>query len=144
MTQYARGAAAVGWGWAAMAALVLATTGCGGPSGPPRYDVRGSVTFSGKPVPAGSIVFEPDPEQGNTGPACYASITAGHYATPHGEGTVGGPHIVRITGTDGIAQGEFPEGRTLFTEYRTAVDLPKDSSTQDFAISKTAKRPGRP
>jgi hypothetical protein len=39
-----------------LAGLFLA--GCG-PSGPPTYEVSGTVTWNGQPLPAGDITFEP-------------------------------------------------------------------------------------
>ena len=95
-------------GWVPLLGMLV--LGCSGSSGPPRYPVEGSVTYDGKPVPAGQIVFEPDSTAGNQGPASYATIDHGRFATPRGKGTVGGPHRVRITGTDGQASGESPHG----------------------------------
>jgi len=117
-----------------MVAAALLALGCGRASGPARYEVSGHVTYGGKPVPAGTIVFEPDASKGNRGPASYAAITAGQYTTEAGQGAVGGPHRVRIAGSDGIAKGELPQGRSMFSEYHAAVELPKNPSTQDFAI----------
>lgn len=120
--------------------LLAVVVGCGGPAGPARYDLSGAVTFGGKPVPAGRVVFEPDGDKGNAGPAAYAPISAGRYATPRGKGTVGGPHVVRITGTDGVPTPELPQGRMLFAEYRTTVDLPREASTKDFDVPADAKK----
>ena len=36
---------------------VLVLAGCGRQSGPPRHELSGTVTFDGKPVPAGEIQF---------------------------------------------------------------------------------------
>lgn len=41
--------------------LVMAITGCG-PGGPPTYPVTGMVTFEGKPIPDGQIIFFPTEE----------------------------------------------------------------------------------
>ena len=113
--------------------------GCGGRSGPARYDIQGSVTYQGKPVPAGRLVFEPDAEKGNKGPASYADIKDGRYATPRGKGMVGGPHVVRITGTDGKASGESPQGSMLFPEFKTKADLPKEAAKKDFDVPAAAR-----
>jgi hypothetical protein len=122
-----------------MVAAALLAVGCGRTGGLARYELSGQVTYGGKPVPGGTIVFEPDASKGNSGPASYATIAAGQYTTESGQGTVGGPHLVRIAGTDGIPKGELPQGRSLFSEYRAAADLPKGTSTQDFAIPKSHK-----
>ena len=43
-----------------LAASVCFVAGCG-QSGTRRYNVEGTVTIGGKPVPAGEVRFEPDP-----------------------------------------------------------------------------------
>lgn len=121
--------------WLCIAPLLFAACGTDGPA---RYDVSGAVTFDGQPVPAGRIVFEPDSTQSNQGPAAYADIESGRYATPRGKGHVGGPHVVRITGTDGVPSGELPDGRQLFPEYKTTLDLPQDDADHDFDVPATA------
>ena len=124
----------------ALLLVVLATAvpaGCGGNSGPPRFKLSGSVTRAGKPIPAGRVVFEPDASKENKGPAAYASIKDGRYETPRGKGTVGGPHVVRIAGTDGVPGSETPQGMMLFSEYRTTAELPKEDSTKDFDVPAT-------
>lgn len=125
-----RGLGAVGFGLA----LSILVCGCSGSDGPARYPVRGTVTYGGNPVPAGQIAFEPDAAKGNNGPASYAQISNGTFATARGEGTVGGPHVVRILGADGKASPESPEGIMLFSEYETTADLPKAASTQEFSV----------
>lgn len=117
----------------------IVLVGCG-ERPPTQYHVSGNVTFGGKPVPAGSILFEPDTTKGNQGPAGFAKIKDGKYDTRNsGQGTVGGPHVVRITGLDGIPAEELPEGALLFPEYKTEVDLPKQNSTQDFDVPASAQ-----
>src|SRR5262245_10803606 len=99
---------------AALGIVVLA--GCGGER---TYELSGSVTFKGKPVPTGQIMLEPDASAGNKGPAAFAKIKDGHYDTRilEGRGTVGGPHIVQIQGRDGVPRGELLNGMPLFSEY---------------------------
>lgn len=122
--------------------LTVFVAGCG-ERPPTLYHVSGSVTFNGKPVPAGSVLFEPDTTKGNTGPAGFAKIKDGKYDTRDGgRGTIGGPHIVRITGLDGIPAEELPEGTPLFPEYTKAIDLPKQNSTQDFDVPATGPAQG--
>ena len=70
---------------------VLLAGGCDG--GPKRVDVRGTVTFDGKPVEEGEIRFVPL----EAGPAAGASIVNGAYAVA-GKGAVPvGRHRVEIT-----------------------------------------------
>jgi hypothetical protein len=106
------------------------------------YNLSGAVTFQGKPVPAGHIVFEPDSSAGNSGAAGYATIKGGHYDTriDGGRGIVGGPHVVRILGLDGVPRGELLNGVPVFPEYSTTADLPKENGTQDFQVPRSTKR----
>ena len=103
-----------------------------------EYPVSGTVTFQGEPVPLGEISFHPDTTQGNGGPGVVTTIADGHYATPKGTGTVGGPHVVTIRGTDGVAfevDGvPIPEGKRLFEEHQTTIHLPKSALTADFDV----------
>ncbi len=120
---------------------LVAVLGCGGGAGDvDRYDVSGTVTFDGKPVPSGTITFLP--AQGNTGPGGNANIKDGKYDTAiDGKGPTGGPHDVVITGFDGNADpgNEMPLGKPLFSEYKTKADLPKEKATQDFEVPADAK-----
>ena len=70
------------------------------------------------------------------GAAAFAKIKDGHYDTSVGDGrgTVGGPHLVRIHGRDGIPRGELLNGLPLFRDYHTTVDLPKKSGEQNFEV----------
>jgi len=121
-----------------LACLALAPCGCGGGGdGPSRFDVSGSVTFNSQPVPFGRVVFDPDTAAGNKGPQGFAEIRDGSYDTRSGRGTVGGPHIVRISGfgTDPKTGNEDNPVPALFPDYQTKVDLPKSEATQDFAVA---------
>jgi hypothetical protein len=113
--------------------LVALLAGCDGEK---TYNISGTVTYQGKPVPTGQIVFEPDASAGNKGAAAFAKIKDGHYDTSTGDsrGTVGGPHLVRIQGRDGIPRGELINGMPLFRDYNTKVDLPKKSGEQNFEV----------
>ncbi|MEI6239689.1 MAG: hypothetical protein WCR51_04830 [Planctomycetia bacterium] len=99
------------------------------------------MTFDGKPVPAGRIVFEPDVAAGNSGPGGYGNIVNGRFATYARMGAVGGPQIVRISGFDGIPAGEFVEGKPLFPDYTTIVELPAKAATIDFEVPRAAVKP---
>jgi hypothetical protein len=112
----------------------LAFAGCS--SGERIYELSGAVTFNGKPVPAGAIIFEPDTSAGNNGGSGFAKIKDGHYDTRilDGRGVVGGPHLVRIMGLDGVPRSELPNGISLFQDYNITVDLPKANGTKDFDV----------
>jgi len=120
--------------------------GCG-PTGPARYDVSGSVTFDGQPVPVGTITFVP--ATGNSGPGGSAGIQAGRYDTAStGKGPTGGPHVAIITGFDGKTVGgveQVQEGSPLFIDYREEFDLPKEKTVRDFQVPGSARlKPAAP
>jgi hypothetical protein len=129
-------------GFGRLCLCVLATVGllvgCNRTTGPARYDLSGAITYDGKPVPAGSIIFAPDTSKGNNGPGASAEIKDGVYRTRAGQGTVGGPHTATISGYDGIAfqSGPMinPMGKPLFAKVRISVDLPKQTTTHDIII----------
>jgi hypothetical protein len=121
-----------------LSCLACCASGCGS-NEPNRYEVSGTVQFDGAPVPAGYIVFEPDSAQGNRGPGGGAKIVAGRFATESGNGVVGGPHLVRIHGTDGVpvelpGEGLNTDGTVLFPDYETRVDFPRADTTHDFTV----------
>jgi len=115
------------------AALLIA--GCSG-SDPRGHQVQGSVTYEGKPVPAGTIQFVP--AKGNSGPPAFAKIVDGHFdtAAPGGKGTVGGPHQATVNGFDGKADPakELPVGNPLFLDYHVDVDFPPQDTTMDIVV----------
>ena len=118
--------------------LTMLAVGCGGgEDGPQRFDIAGTVTSKGAPVPHGFIQFMPDSSKGNSGPAGSATIIDGKFDTAvSGKGTVGGPHQVVISGFDGKAdiENELPYGMPLFSENKSEIDLPKSNHKQDFNI----------
>lgn len=121
--------------------MLVVSIGCAETQdGPSRYLVKGTVQFQGKPVPVGSISFEPDSKQGNPGPGTTASIRDGKFETPADRGTIGGPHILSITGYDGIpyevpGEGTDPNGKSLFTNYTTTFDLPRESTNIELVVT---------
>jgi len=114
---------------------VSVLAGCGS-DGPTRYRVHGMVSFNGKPVPAGTIVFEPDASQKNDGPQGLATIHDGAFDTGRGgKGTVGGAHRVTILGCDGTSISETsPQGKSLFEPYITIAELPRQDAKLDFDV----------
>jgi hypothetical protein len=112
--------------------------GCG--SGERRYDLSGTVSYKGNPVPEGYIVFEPDASKGNIGGPGRAKILDGKYDTAdeESEGVTGGPHTIRISGFDkkvtGMKGGEVAIPKSLFMDYTVTEDLPKKNATKDFDI----------
>jgi hypothetical protein len=113
--------------------------------GPPRYAIKGIVTFGGEPIPIGRIRFEPDPAAGKDGPVGVAEIENGRYETGVRFGAIGGPHLVVIEGFESPGpQGLGPEEayKPLFPEYSSSVDLPLATSTQNFDVPRQS--PSKP
>lgn len=110
--------------------------GCG-QSGPLLFDVSGAVTYNGQPIPAGTVLFQPDASQGCSGPAGIAVIRNGRYDTAEksGRGVVGGPHIVQVIGFDGKPVDDMcPDGEPLFPDYTITIELPKENTSHDISV----------
>lgn len=123
--------------------LTLFGLGCQrGDDGPQRFRLSGTVTYNGKPVPKGFINF--NPAEGNPGPGSGAEIVDGKYETREGKGIIGGPHIVIITGSDGVPYEECGEtvqgGKQLFPRYQTEVDFPKEDGEENFDVPEIDER----
>ena len=131
---------------------VVLIAGCSKPPpGPARFAVSGKITCDGQPVPRGTIAFEPDTQAGNSGPGGYGTNMDGVFATHPRMGAVAGPQIVRIAGFDGKATAEMIDGKPLFPEYNTKVEVPEKQVAIDFDVPrasakkpKTAGPPGKP
>lgn len=125
-----------------LALAALSAAGCGGGGSKddvPRVDLSGKVTYAGKPVPYGEMVFTPDTKKGNKGPAGAATIKDGQYRTQSGMGPVAGAQIVRISGFGSEVSG--PDGRKpLFTEYSTETSVAADKPTLDFDVPEKAAK----
>ena len=122
-------------GSALVLVVLVVCVGCGGGDAR-QYDVSGTVSYGGEPVPTGAIVFEPATSQKNSGPPGFAPIEAGKFDTRNGKGVVGGPYVVKISGNDGKQDelGLFPSGQPLFEEHVINIDLPKEDSEQAFEV----------
>lgn len=120
--------------------LLLPPLGCG-QSGPPRYHVSGTVTYQGEPVPVGSILFQPDPTKGNSGPYGNAAIKDGKYDTRlDGQPTCGGSQIVIVQAFDGEHFTEYtPYGAPLGDGYQQPHELPKKDATLDIELTERPK-----
>lgn len=129
------------WRWCAIGVTALFLAGCGTGKDPPRFQVQGTVTFQGRPVPSGTIRFEPDGSRGNQGPVSVIPIREGKYRSdqPGVKGTIKGPLAVWISGypaRDPNVEVQPP----LFPEYRTTVEMiPQGAvTTLDFEVSAPA------
>lgn len=128
-------------------AVLSCVPACSRSSGPHVHDLSGTVTFDGEPVASGKMMFVPDSQQGNSGPAGHAEIRNGKFDTRRsGRGTVGGPHVVQIDGysaemetfVDADAGEEVSLAKPLFRRYEQRVDLPAARSAMDFDVPASA------
>jgi hypothetical protein len=125
-------------------AMVLVGGGCGSRNkGPQRFQVSGTVTYDGEPIPVGTIYFEADAARGNTGPVSIVPIEDGRYDTKAAQvlGPVQGPLSVRISGSQKIEPGGEPVP-VLFSEYTTTTDLDPLSKPHvfDFDVPRSKRR----
>jgi hypothetical protein len=77
--------------------LLLAAVGCGRPV--KLAPVSGRVSYRGRPLAGGTIVFTPDPERGGRGPQAWAEIDSeGRYrlCTAGEPGAVPGWHRITV------------------------------------------------
>ncbi len=110
-----------------LAGLVLCCLvfGCNRSSGEKLYRVHGTVVFEGKPVPKGTLFFDPDGSKGGSGSQGFADIIDGKYdSAASGQGIKKGPYVVRVQGFDGKAGNELPYGNPLFLEHEVKKDFP--------------------
>ncbi len=120
--------------------IAILSVGCGAAeTGPKRYDFSGKVTYGGKPVPRGSITFDPDRAKNNSGPSSVVPIVNGAFKTEHGAGLLGGSYVARIDGYDGVVQKlddgtENPDGSPLFKLTVIEFEMPKETSSKDFDV----------
>jgi hypothetical protein len=118
--------------------VLLALCGCGSASN--RFDVSGTITYRGQPLPAGLVMFDPDIAAGHDGPQGFAHIKDGRFDTRllGGQPVIAGPHRVRIQGFDGQPGHELPLGKMLFPDYELA--LPLQPGQPPLTIDVPAKR----
>ena len=118
--------------WAGcISACLIFCNGCGG--GPQLTHVSGKVTFDGKPLAKGRILFTPDESQGNAGTNAFAVIENGQYDTQaQGHGTIGGAHRVTIIGIADSPTGDptRPGSDRLFEPFQTTADIPTDGPVE--------------
>jgi hypothetical protein len=101
------------------------------------YDVSGTVTYDGQPIPKGLIFFDPDVTKGGNGPQGFANIWDGKFTTADkGKGIRGGAYVIRVNGFDGKEAPEAPFGKFLFPEYTESRELPKEKSELKLDIPK--------
>ena len=96
------------------AAGFLICLGCGHDGGPDRAVISGAVTFAGKPLEEGRIMFVP--AKGTKGPTSGAEIVGGKYTVKAKGGVPLGTHRVEITAfrqlpiPPGVPESAFDQG----------------------------------
>lgn len=104
---------------------MLFIVGCG--SANKAVDLQGEVSYAGKPIPLGKIVFTPDTSRGNSGPQGFAAIEQGKFNTTvrTGRGSVPGHVIVKIEGFETATAGSDGFlGKPLFEKpYEQAIEI---------------------
>ncbi len=132
---------------ASLALLLL--VGCGG-GGLEKVRVEGAVTFDGKPIENGDILF--NPVDGTEGPISGGPIVDGRYAVTNKGGVPVGTHEVRIRGylVDEAARQALaadpdamvgriqyvPEQYNEQTTLRITIDSGSGTVEKDFDLSK--------
>ncbi|QDU73127.1 hypothetical protein Pan97_00940 [Bremerella volcania] len=116
-----------------LAALVL-SVGCTA-SETNGTQVSGSVTVGGSPLKSGSITFEPDSKQGNSGPAAITPVVDGKYQTDPKRGVGKGAYVVRITPPD-VESGSDVSAVVMKKPYTTSVQIEPNKTTYDFDVPK--------
>jgi hypothetical protein len=104
---------------------------------PPGIDLQGTVTWQGRPVPSGFVVFSPDPTKGGSGHQGMAPIQDGRYDTRFkgGRRVAFGPQIVNISGFDppDVASGR-KRGVRLFLPTDVPVEVSQNSSELNLVV----------
>src|SRR5688500_11184148 len=78
--------------------------GCGGPSGPTRKALRGSITVDGIKLEQGAISLRP--VDGHSAPAAVTTVEMGSYRFTSENGPLPGPYAVKINIDPESAQGK--------------------------------------
>ena len=127
-------------GWCVVAMLA----GCSRGPSLERFPVAGTVTHDGRPVPRGSVWFEPTVSVGTIAAAGFALIENGSYRTPPDTSPAKGLHKVRIIGRDGTAPTEKDRGEMMpgqkflgqpvFPEYSTTMELTGGNDRLDLVV----------
>jgi hypothetical protein len=119
-----------------LAVIGMAPTGCG-PAAKPTVNVKGTVTFKGKPVPAGFINFMPDVLTGE-GAIKGFEIVDGVYDTSKGSnpGVTPGPTKIMISGFDGKKVNQWPKGKQIFNPIELKETVA--AGTKDYVVPESA------
>lgn len=118
------------------AVLCLAILGCGGgPKGPKRYAVSGTVRLDGKNAVSGQLSFSPDPNKGTQGPGALVDVKDGKFSILEANGPVKGSYLIDGTIFDQPATSSAP--RTPVGRLKqVAVEIPPPGGGLDLTADK--------
>jgi hypothetical protein len=121
-------------------ALLFVVAGCGGGGGDgkvaggARADAAGKVTYDGKPVPAGNVIFR----HKDSGTVVECPISDGEYENASGLGPVIGDNTVGVTGLDKAGEDAKP----LWTgPWGKEVKIEAGGYKEDLTILATEVKP---
>ena len=120
----------------AVAACLAIVAGCGNPN-VERQHIQGKVTFRGKPVTTGQILFNPVETEGKGGARGGARIVDGHFDTSGERGLAApvGQVTVLVTGFSvGEEDSEAGPGDPLFKTYKTTLEVTGETTTFDVDV----------
>jgi hypothetical protein len=121
-------------------AMCLLLPGCGGSEERERYELSGTVTYQGKPVEMGSLMFEADKSVGDFAPLSTAQIVDGKYRTNPKDSPAAGLYHVRVTGVDmkeailDPPPGEPAYLPSLFAPCFVDVQVPPPNGVFDIVV----------
>lgn len=121
-------------GGALVVASAVLLAGCGyGDARPDMFPVTGTISYGGKPVPAGYVMLKPDGSVGNDGLQAYAEISDGRFDTSdRGKGVTGGAYEITVHGF------HKPEGKTppapLFNPYTRKLDISPETDVIELEV----------
>jgi hypothetical protein len=100
--------------------------------------LSGTATYDDKPIPYGSIMFEPDTEKGNSGSGGAADIVNGHYKTRKNGGVGTGAYRVTIYGFDSAlnTNKSMDADVSMFYPYVIEINITPETKTWDFNVPK--------
>ncbi|EAQ78852.1 hypothetical protein [Blastopirellula marina] len=128
--------------------LLGGVLGCSGGDNLDRREVRGAVTYSGKPVQEGTITLFPI----DAGMVASGKIENGRYEIPRYQGPIPGEYRVELTGLQatgrmirleepGMAPQEIPEVKSILpakyndrSELTLTIDREQQVTVSDFLL----------
>ncbi len=121
--------------WFAMAAFLVAASGCGASHESSRVAASGEVDVAGRPAPDATISFAPLGPAG--GPAAVTSVRDGKYRFTSKQGPPPGRHRVLVIVADGGKQQRFdaaPDAAAAPAvasgRWQTEVDVPDQAACE--------------